>query len=145
MKTNAIILALATSIAAISLTTAAVASPRAVPATMTDIDIPTDLDNHSLPNDSNGPCSHCRVFPLKSSSSTGYEDAAFDLYFADDGDDLSADIEVRVLLDSNVYRTVTLYGVELIDETTDNHEVESGTDWDWTDAVSATVEVIPLP
>jgi hypothetical protein len=131
------------------LSTTVIASPmlanRETPVAATeDVEIPPELINEPTPTDPNGPCSHCRVYPLKSTAASGYATAEFDLYFADDGDDLDADIEVTVLLASQQYRYVMLEDIELIDETTDNHEVPSGGDWDWDDVTDAWVEVIPL-
>lgn len=148
MSTNKTFLAFASLLVATCLATSAVASPpllaseTAVAAT-DGVEIPTQLVNDPIPNDANGPCSHCRVFPLKSTTSAPTV-ATFELYFADDGEDLYADIEVQVLLSSNEYRTVTLHEVELVDRTTDLHVLGSGSGWDWTDVTHAWVEVIPL-
>lgn len=107
-------------------------------------EIPTQLDNPPIPEDLDGACSFCRVFPVTTTAADPQE-ASFELYFADDGHSVLADIEVLVLLMNDEYRTIVIHDVELLEQQFHEFVLDSGADWDWDDARHAWVSISSVP
>jgi len=101
--------------------------------------VTTQLANPPVSGDPDGTCSRCQVNDMTIGSSS--TSAVLELYFEDNGGDLDADIQVRVLLDNGGTREVLVEDVELVHQETEILSIPSGSDWDWDDAQYARVQV----
>lgn len=140
----------ATTLTVFSLALAASTIPPAsatntVPAPPADAqEIPTQLDNAPTPEDLDGACSFCRVFPVTTNPGAPQE-AFLELYFEDDGHSVLADIEVLVLLHTDEYRTLVIHDTQLVEQQTHEFTLGSDEDWDWIDVRHAWISVTPNP
>jgi len=98
----------------------------------TEIEIPIQLDNEPTPEQPEGSCSVCSVEDLSVKSGVS-SSVTLELYFEDDGQDTVADIDVRVLLLDDTYRTITVPSVLLYSEELHFLDLPSGNDWLWED------------
>lgn len=145
---NRIVVSVGTVLAAASFATSALAADSADGSSeqgvgaSTGLEIPTRLSNEPRPDEPDGTCSHCTVDDLRLDyDESGTSTATLDLYFEDNGSDVSADIVIRVLLLDGGYRFLTIPDAQLTDGELHAFELAPESDWDWQDARYAWVEV----
>ncbi|MEM7154720.1 MAG: hypothetical protein AAF799_17860 [Myxococcota bacterium] len=106
--------------------------------------IPTQLLNEPRDGDLNGPCSLCRVNSGRAAEDSSESMPTLDIYFEDDSEGMSGDIEITVLLDNGEFHYLTFEDVALAYKQVTTFDLPPVDGWDWdVDVKHMWIETVP--
>lgn len=100
--------------------------------------ITSAIDDPPQPYDPDGTCEACWI-EVDDTSSNGSE-ASMELFFEDDGEDFTGDLELTLKLDTSAYRYVTISNTTIEHQTSETYVIPEGSDWDWRDVTSVSCQ-----
>ncbi|MEM7157299.1 MAG: hypothetical protein AAF799_30920 [Myxococcota bacterium] len=107
---------------------------------MAQASVLTKVDSPPLPGDPSGACSKCRASTM---TVNGQNEADIELYYQDDGQSTTADLQFDLHLKDGSWQYVTIYNQQLVDQTSTSHTIEGDSSWNWDDVEEVYVEVVP--